>query len=469
MEPLIDPLHDRAIGDVPAPPHRPLDRNILYPNGIISPPDWRILRSHLYSEGRVNKAECLLLIHQTTEVFRKERNLLELKDPVTVVGDIHGQFYDFMRILELGGDFDKTKYLFLGDYVDRGAFSIEVVMLLYAIKLNYPGTVYMIRGNHECRQMTAFFNFRTECLNKFDLETYDAVMESFDALPTACLVNNKFLAIHGGISPELVTIEDISRLSRFQEPPRQGLYCDLLWSDPIDNDTGHCTDKYKINDVRGCSVYFGQVAVNTFLKRNRLLSVLRAHEAQVDGYKMHRWNGNTEFPVVITVFSAPNYCDVYNNKAAMLKFENNTLNIQQFNYTEHPYILPNFLDVFTWSAPFVIEKVLEMLHNIIKSRKDEPEENIDPTSGERVKELKDNLRDSKLEKLRNKVKAVSRMMKMFRTLREDKEIILQLKGLCPDNKVPRGLLAQGRDAIAGAVDSFTHAKQMDIVNEKRPD
>lgn len=89
---------------------------------------------------------------------------------------------------------------------------------------------------------------------------------------------------------------------------------------------------------------------------------------------MHKWNGNAEFPVVITVFSAPNYCDVYNNKGAIVKFNNNALNIQQFNYTEHPYLLPNFMDVFTWSIPFLVEKVLEMLYHIIKPR---PGENIE--------------------------------------------------------------------------------------------
>mmetsp|Transcript_18218 Transcript_18218/g.18201 ORF Transcript_18218/g.18201 Transcript_18218/m.18201 type:complete len:229 (+) Transcript_18218:6-692(+) len=228
MEPLLDPLHDRAVQDLVPPPHRVLDRVKLYPRGIANPPDWIVLRDHLQGEGRIAKQDCLLLIRQASDVFRRERNLLELKDPVSVVGDIHGQYYDLLRLLELGGDPNRTKYLFLGDYVDRGSFSIEVTLLLYAVKLNFPQTVYMLRGNHECRQMTSFFNFREETLYKFDTETYDAIMESFDSLPLACIVNNKFLAVHGGISPELMTLEDISRLSRFQEPPRQGLYCDIL-------------------------------------------------------------------------------------------------------------------------------------------------------------------------------------------------------------------------------------------------
>lgn len=129
--------------------------------------------------------------------------MLELQDPVTIVGDIHGQFYDFLQILELGGNPPETKYLFLGDFVDRGNWSVEVLLLLFALKINHPGRVFILRGNHECRQMTTYFNFRAECMNKYDLEVYDRFMDSFDTIPLACLVNSRFLAVHGGISPDM--------------------------------------------------------------------------------------------------------------------------------------------------------------------------------------------------------------------------------------------------------------------------
>jgi serine/threonine-protein phosphatase 2B catalytic subunit len=160
-------------------------------------------------------------------------------------------------MLDVGGNPNKTKYLFLGDYVDRGSFSCEVVMLLYSLKLNFPSTIYMLRGNHECRQMTQFFNFRTECLYKYDQETYDLFMESFDALPISCLVNDKFLALHGGISPELKTLNDLKNLQRFQEPPRVGLFCDILWSDPVEDEKGASSQRFVQNEVRGCSYFFG--------------------------------------------------------------------------------------------------------------------------------------------------------------------------------------------------------------------
>ena len=290
-------------------------------------------------------------------------------------------------------------------------------------------------------------------------------MESFDALPIACIVNNKFIAVHGGISPDLNSLQDISEIDRIVEPPRSGIFCDLLWSDPIDNDLGILPEGFKSNDVRGCSYFYGSAAVNGFLKKVKLLSVLRAHEAQIDVYKMHKWNGTSGFPIIITIFSAPNYCDVYNNKGAIVKFNNNVLNIQQYNYTVHPYILPNFMDIFTWSVPFVIEKVLEMLYNIIKT--EEIDEHED--ASEKNKPVGIEFKSPKAEIFRNKVRAVSKMMRMFKTLREEKDLIVQLKGLCPDNKIPRGLLQGGHEAIFGAVDSFKKAKEWDSPNEKRPE
>ena len=175
----------------------------------------------------------------------KEPNLVKLKDPVTVVGDIHGQYYDLVKLLDVGGDPADTKYLFLGDYVDRGSFSVECVLLIFAIKINFPKTIFLLRGNHECRQMTAFFNFRAEVLHKFDEDTYNLFMDSFDVLSLGCLVNNKFLALHGGISPELKTLEDLNNIKRAREPPRSGLFCDILWSDPVDDDIGYSDTPFK--------------------------------------------------------------------------------------------------------------------------------------------------------------------------------------------------------------------------------
>lgn len=134
--------------------------------------------------------------------------------------------------------------MFLGDYVDRGSMSLEVTAYLLALKISYPKNVHMLRGNHESRSMTEHFTFRSECLDKYDEEVYEAFMELFDSLPLAVDVNNDYLCVHGGISPHLNKATDIDKINRYVEPPLEGLLCDLLWSDPCDDSKAKKT-KYK--------------------------------------------------------------------------------------------------------------------------------------------------------------------------------------------------------------------------------
>lgn len=144
-------IPDRIIADFEPPPSAPLKDEFLFPEKDSGKtlPDWKALRDHLNKEGRLSKESCHQILNDTLSMLKKEPNLLKLKDPVTVVGDIHGQYYDFVKMIDVGGDPENTKYLFLGDYVDRGSFSVEVVLLVYALKLNYPKTVFLLRGNHE--------------------------------------------------------------------------------------------------------------------------------------------------------------------------------------------------------------------------------------------------------------------------------------------------------------------------------
>ena len=261
-------------------------------------------------------------------------------------------------------------------------------------------------------------------------------MDSFDNIPLSAIVNGKFIAVHGGISPELNKVEQINKINRFQEPPKDGLLCDLLWADPVDNDEGKTHGEYVFNEVRGCSWTYGADAANNFLDRNSLLTIIRAHEAQIEGFKMHKWN-STDFPLVITIFSAPNYCDTYNNKGAVIKFNNNTLNIQQFNYSRHPYMLPNFMDVFTWSIPFVAEKVIEMFYHIIKTEEDDT--NLDNVKVPELNENKNSHLPKKTEILRNKVNSIAKLLKMQRVLRENSEDIIQIKSKANNHKLPVGI------------------------------
>merc|ERR1712137_143412 len=291
--------------------------------------------------------------------------------------------------------------------------------------------------------------------------------------------------------------------------PSKGLLCDILWSDPLDKDDDKTSkrkgDKGTLfinNTTRGCSCHFSFESAAKFLKQSGLLSIIRAHEAQLEGYKMHTLNPATNFPAVITIFSAPNYCDVYNNKGALLKFVDNTLNILQFNCSPHPYHLPNFMDVFAWSIPFVIEKVMEMLYFLIQpvGKGDDDEEKEVPGVTAKYRVFRESLTvpqnkavflanmlsnktasesssescsgsttEEDRQRMRRKVMAVGRMARLFKTLRQENEVVLKLKGVCPGHKLKPGLLLAGKEQLSDELSQFERVCDIDLVNEKRPD
>eukprot|EP00475_Leptophrys_vorax_P036720 TRINITY_DN6251_c0_g1_i2.p2 TRINITY_DN6251_c0_g1~~TRINITY_DN6251_c0_g1_i2.p2 ORF type:complete len:533 (-),score=131.04 TRINITY_DN6251_c0_g1_i2:2123-3664(-) len=467
---------DRVLKEHPPIPRLPLPRTVLFPSagGAIDLP---ALKLHLIREGRLAKTDAIDLIRATRAVLAKEPNLLKLRDPIAVCGDLHGQFFDLVKLLEVAGDPAKTQYLFLGDYVDRGCFSTEVLFYLFSLKITYPKTLFLLRGNHECRHLTAFFNFKEECIYKYDLEIYEEFMKCFDALPLSACLNEKFLCMHGGLSPDVEKVDDINDIDRFKEIPREGAMCDLLWSDPFDEKkdeeeeegTGHSHGGaepilwFSFNQTRQCSFVFGVNAVTQFLDNNNLVAVIRAHEAQFDGYRMHMKNEDG-VPRVITIFSAPNYCDVYGNKGACLVLDNEVLNIKQFTSSEHPYYLPNFMDIFSWSLPFVAEKVADIMVNVLAME----EEYNETEDGAQPLRANSPTREKKNRVLKDKVMAVTKMMRMYKILRQENELILQLKQLSPNQKIPAGLLREGPEAIKKAISSFKTVQASDKQNEGRP-
>ncbi|KAF9259137.1 Metallo-dependent phosphatase [Marasmius fiardii PR-910] len=438
-------------------------------------PDIGFLKNHFYREGRLSEEQALWILEKGTDLLKREPNVLNVDAPITVCGDIHGQYYDLMKLFEVGGSPADTRYLFLGDYVDRGYFSIECVLYLWSLKIWYPDTLFLLRGNHECRHLTDYFTFKLECKHKYSESIYDACMESFCALPLAAVMNKQFLCIHGGLSPELNTLDDIRALDRFREPPTHGLMCDILWADPVE-DFGNekTTDSFLHNHVRGCSYFFTYQAACQFLERNNLLSIIRAHEAQDAGYRMYRKTKSTGFPSVMTIFSAPNYLDVYSNKAAVLKYESNVMNIRQFNCTPHPYWLPNFMDVFTWSLPFVGEKITDMLVAVLNTcTKEELEEESDDelfapqTPASPTVPAEDDVPERR-QVIKNKILAVGRVARVFALLREDAEKVSELKTASGTGKLPYGTLASGSEGIKEAIRGFDDARKSDIENERLP-
>jgi serine/threonine-protein phosphatase 2B catalytic subunit len=442
------------------------------------------LQKFFLVEGRLTNDQTMLILKKVMKIFKKEPNLLKLKKmPINVVGDTHGQFYDTVKLFEVGGKVSVGNYLFLGDYVDRGVYSVETILFLYVLKINYPDRIFMLRGNHECRHLTSYFTFKNEVMHKYQknnytaeppssltsVDIYKAFCISFNCLPIAAVLNDQYFCVHGGISPELDSVEDVNTKigDRFKEIPSSGLFCDLLWSDPLDEyDDSNETELFLENTQRGCSYMYTYHAITQFLERNDLLCVIRAHEAQDYGYRMYKNSAKFNFPTLITIFSAPNYLDTYNNKAAILKFENNTMNIRQFNHTKHPYNLPKFMDVFTWSLPFVGEKVTEILLGVLNICSDEelsddpgsdvPNFSIDemlmnnePTSKENSSSV-----DTK-DNLQKKISNISRLSDIFALLKKDSMDVNFL-----DNVENKELISD--------LDEFTASKLIDAINERVP-
>jgi len=458
----------RIVETVPQPAQNLLKVKEIYKKS--KNPNHEILREHLRKEGRLTNEAALKIINQGTEIFSKEENVVKVSDPITICGDIHGQFFDLIKLFQVGGPpGDKnSKYLFLGDYVDRGCFSMECVLYLWALKINYPNSIYLLRGNHECRHLAVHFTFKQECIVKYDENVYEACMKSFDALPLVAIMNEQFFCVHGGLSPDIKTIADIAKINRFREPPPEGPMCDLIWSDPFDEfGKEKFPDKFLPNISRGCSYFYSYDAVCDFITRNNLLSVIRAHEAQDDGYKMYK-RTDAGFPSLITLFSAPNYLDVYNNKAAILKYENNVIQLRQFNCSPHPFWLPNFTDVFIWSLPFVGEKITQVLVNLLQiCCNDELDDTVDDVAIDTARKVA----------LQKKIRAVAKMAKYFHDQRAESEQILQLKGISGNGQLPTDIGGSDPDLPGRSSRSslssikrggFTKARELDKINERMP-
>ncbi|XP_063723245.1 serine/threonine-protein phosphatase 2B catalytic subunit gamma isoform-like [Symsagittifera roscoffensis] len=356
-------------------------------------PKLDVIRNHLKGEGRLSEGGALKVLKTATDLLAEEPTMLEVPAPVIICGDIHGQYYDLLKLLNIGGSASSNTYLFLGDYVDRGMFSIECVLLLYAMKIAYPKNVLMLRGNHECRHLTKVFTFKDECLAKYNDTVYKACMESFDALPLAAIVNKHFNDKLG---------------------PTGDAMTDMLWSDPTKNYGNESSnEQYTYNTSRqGCSYFYTYNAVCDFLKFNDLISVIRGHEAQDAGYRMYKTGKTSKFPSLITIFSAPNYCETYGNKAVVLCYERGNLNLKTFLSQPHPYWLPNFQNGLVWSLPFAAKLITHLLLALCQVCTEE--------ELSRASEIDDTLL--------NKMKAVSKMADYYDHVADDNDLAVKMKG-----------------------------------------
>eukprot|EP00756_Hemistasia_phaeocysticola_P036738 Hpha_TRINITY_DN16657_c1_g7::TRINITY_DN16657_c1_g7_i1::g.178466::m.178466/K06269/PPP1C; serine/threonine-protein phosphatase PP1 catalytic subunit len=254
------------------------------------------------------------LIQQSRVVMMSQPCLLELDGPIKVVGDIHGQYYDLFRIFEKGGFPPEANYLFLGDYVDRGKHSMEVISLILAYKVRYPENFFCLRGNHESAAINRMYGFYDDCKRRYNIKMWKAFTDVFNCLPVAATVGEKILCVHAGISPDLTDLRqivDIPRPTPGGDVPDSGLLCDLLWADPEFGLEG-----WQESD-RGVSFLFGANEVVRFLEAMDMDLIIRAHQVMERGYEFFAERQ------LVTIFSAPNYCSEFDNDGAIMSIDEN--------------------------------------------------------------------------------------------------------------------------------------------------
>ena len=261
----------------------------------------------------LSETEIKYLITKSKEIFMSQPTFLELESPISVCGDTHGQYPDLLKLFEAGGFPPEANYLFLGDYVDRGKYSLETICLLLAYKIKYDENFFLLRGNHECASINRIYGFYDECKKRYNLKIWKAFIDVFNCLPIAASIDDKILLMHGGLSPELKNVEQLKKIMRPTDVPEEGLLCDLLWSDPDMN-----CDGWGPND-RGVSVVFNENVLKKFLEKNDLDLICRAHQVVEEGYEFF---GDRQ---LVTIFSAPNYCGEFDNAGAMMVIDENLM------------------------------------------------------------------------------------------------------------------------------------------------
>jgi len=281
----------------------------LQPKRMVATADLDRQIATLKSCKVITEAEVKALCDKAKEILLQEPNVHHVQAPITICGDIHGQHYDLMELFRVGGDLPDTNYVFMGDFVDRGSHSVETFLLLLALKVRYPRRITLIRGNHESRQITQVYGFYDECLRKFgSVSVWHYCTEVFDYLTLSAVIDNKIFCVHGGLSPSVVSLDQMTDIERVLEVPHDGPMCDLLWSDPDD------IEGWGISP-RGAGFLFGGDVASQFLQANGLDLIARAHQLFMEGYK---WHFNEK---VVTVWSAPNYCYRCGNVAAVMRVD----------------------------------------------------------------------------------------------------------------------------------------------------
>ncbi|KAK8790920.1 hypothetical protein WA158_005551 [Blastocystis sp. Blastoise] len=261
---------------------------------------------YIKTKGHLPMSQLKRLCETAKEIFFEEGNVQQVSSPVTICGDIHGQFNDLLELFNNGGDVPDTKYIFMV----RGFRSVETFQLLMCLKVCYPDRITLLRGNHESKQITQVYGFYDECLRKYQSsEPYQWCIDVFNFLGISALVDGKIFCVHGGLSPDVSTLDKIRTLPRLQEVPEEGALSDLLWSDPEEIEGWQ-------QSPRGAGYLFGWRVVSEFNDVNGLELICRAHQMANEGFHYMFPDKN-----LVTVWSAPNYCYRCGNLASILRLD----------------------------------------------------------------------------------------------------------------------------------------------------
>eukprot|EP01084_Bolivina_argentea_P240536 404063_1 len=257
----------------------------------------------------INEGQVKNLCQNAMEILMEESNVQPVDPPVIICGDIHGQFYDLVELFKVGGEIPDQNYLFMGNFVNRGYYSVETFLLLLALKVRYPDRITLLRGNHECRQITKVYGFYEECMRKYvSVNVWKYCTDIFDYLPLCAVIKDRIFCVHAGLSPSINTLDQIRLMDRKQEIPHDGAMFDLLWNQPEDVEFWH-------KRRRGDGVLFGKSVVVEFCETNKLEQICCSHSLIMDGYEYMFHD------ILVKIWSAPNYCYRCGNVAAIMKLD----------------------------------------------------------------------------------------------------------------------------------------------------
>lgn len=293
----------------------------------IAAEDGCIARLSSASGELLTEQECTQLCERVRSLLEKEPNVVPVQAPVTIVGDVKGQFLDLLNLFSICGSAPETNYLFLGNYIARGYDSISTLCLLLELKARYPQRIALLRGNHEGSQITQVHRFYDECMQKYQRAgpaVWRTFCDCFKMLPLAAIVEGEVFCVHSGLSPSVDTLDQLRALDRRGDVPLEGPVCDLLWSDPDDRSGWSLMG-------RGVHFSFGEDITKGFLQTNGLGLMTRSHQLMMEGFQL------AHDSKLATVWSAPNYCNRCGNQAAVVEFdEHMQRSVKQFDAVPWP-------------------------------------------------------------------------------------------------------------------------------------